>query len=86
MKRLFGLLVAGAVVAFGGAFAEFWTLPYFERVPTYSQLGVQRAKAIEDRVDGEGPGFEGPFANKPNAESSRRSAEMQAAQEQIGGR
>ena len=86
MKSLFVLLVAGGLLALGGAFAELWTLPFLEGVPSYSQLGEKRARATEERVHQDGPDFQAPFASRPNAESSRRSAEMQAAREEIGGR
>jgi hypothetical protein len=85
MKNLFGLLMVAAVIALGGAFAELWTLPYLGGFPTYSELGEKRARAIEGGADREEAEFQAPFANSPNADSSRRATEMRTAQDQLEG-
>ena len=83
MKSLFMVLFFGALIAFAGAFCEMWTLPYFTNLPTYRSLDIktEERSTIESYDDS----YQAPFANTPNAESSRRGDEMRKAQEQLGG-
>ena len=85
MKNFLGLLIVAAVIAVGGVFAELWTLPYLGGFPTYSELGAERARAIEEGANREETEFRAPFANTPNADSSRRATGMRDAQDQLEG-
>jgi len=83
MKSLFMVLFFGAIIAFAGAYCEMWTLPYFTKLPTYRSLDIKKkgSSTIESYDDS----YKAPFANTPNADSSRRRDEMRKAQEQLGG-
>ena len=87
MKSFFSVLFYGTLIALGGAFCEMWSLPYLGDLPTYRTVWKDLEESMDSKSKGKRDGsYLAPFANNPNAESSRRAQGMRDAKKQLGGR
>lgn len=95
MKSLFTLVVLTALVAFGGAFLERWTIPGLENLPTANSVKarfnkIPEAEPIEDIAErrmqqrlqgGRPPGY---FATDANSATTNRNQQLRKASKEMG--